>query len=96
MVLSSRYAGYEVAHVWGVGCHSSKHGGALLPDTLRWLWPHFTEDNDQFEGGLAPWMDEAGGNSTGVANVRSTAANSADPYNKGFDAMTRAETKPKL
>lgn len=29
---------YEVAHAWGDGMHSDAHGGALLPDILRWLW----------------------------------------------------------
>jgi hypothetical protein len=29
---------YEVKHVWGKGTHSDEHGGALLPDIMRWLW----------------------------------------------------------
>jgi hypothetical protein len=29
---------YDVAHVWGEGGHSDDHGGALLPDIVRWLW----------------------------------------------------------
>lgn len=29
---------YEVTHVWGEGAHSDEHGGALLPDMLRWVW----------------------------------------------------------
>ena len=29
---------YEVAHTWGDGMHSDVHGGAVLPDILRWLW----------------------------------------------------------
>lgn len=29
---------YDVTHVWGDGAHSDAHGGALLPDMLRWLW----------------------------------------------------------
>jgi enterochelin esterase family protein len=29
---------YEVKHVWGDGTHSDEHGGALLPDIMRWLW----------------------------------------------------------
>lgn len=32
-------ARYAVRHVWGDGAHSDQHGGALLPDILRWLWP---------------------------------------------------------
>lgn len=31
-------ARYQVRHVWGEGMHSDEHGGALLPDILRWMW----------------------------------------------------------
>jgi enterochelin esterase family protein len=33
---------YDINHVWGDGNHSDTHGGALLPDILRWMfrdWP---------------------------------------------------------
>jgi enterochelin esterase family protein len=30
--------GYDVNNVWGIGGHSTKHGGAILPDMMRWLW----------------------------------------------------------
>ncbi len=30
---------YEVKHEWGDGAHSDAHGGSLLPDILRWIWP---------------------------------------------------------
>jgi len=29
---------YDVAHEWGDGAHSDAHGGALLPQILRWMW----------------------------------------------------------
>jgi enterochelin esterase family protein len=29
---------YQVNHVWGDGAHSDAHGGAILPDVLRWIW----------------------------------------------------------
>ncbi|HEU5079052.1 MAG TPA: alpha/beta hydrolase-fold protein [Opitutaceae bacterium] len=29
---------YDVNHVWGDGSHSDTHGGAILPDILRWLY----------------------------------------------------------
>ncbi|MBL8550098.1 MAG: hypothetical protein JNJ73_08925 [Hyphomonadaceae bacterium] len=29
---------YDVNHAWGEGGHSDAHGGALLPDILRWIW----------------------------------------------------------
>ena len=38
MLRSLEFAGYDVNHVWGDGAHDGKHGGAILPDALRWLW----------------------------------------------------------
>ncbi len=32
---------YQVKHVWGEGAHSGKHGGAIFPDILRWLWQDY-------------------------------------------------------
>src|SRR4029434_6438394 len=32
------FAGYEVQHVWGEGGHNGRHGAALFPDAMRWLW----------------------------------------------------------
>jgi enterochelin esterase-like enzyme len=32
------FAGYDYKFVRGVGGHSGVHGGAILPDSLRWLW----------------------------------------------------------
>ena len=29
---------YDIKHVWGDGAHSDDHGGALLPEILRWMW----------------------------------------------------------
>jgi enterochelin esterase family protein len=29
---------YDVAHEWGDGAHSDAHGGAILPQVLRWMW----------------------------------------------------------
>lgn len=29
---------YDVRYVLGNGGHSSKHGAAIFPDTLRWIW----------------------------------------------------------
>jgi enterochelin esterase family protein len=29
---------YEVRHRWGDGAHSDQHGGALLPEILKWIW----------------------------------------------------------
>ena len=33
-----RFAGYDVKFEFGDGGHNGKHGGSILPDSLRWLW----------------------------------------------------------
>jgi gluconolactonase len=35
---SLAFAGYEVNHVWGEGGHNGKHGTAVFPDAMKWLW----------------------------------------------------------
>src|SRR6185295_13990463 len=35
---SLAYAGYDYRFEFGHGFHSNRHGRAILPDTLRWLW----------------------------------------------------------
>jgi len=32
------FSGYEVTHVWGEGQHNGKHGTAIFPQAMRWLW----------------------------------------------------------
>jgi len=32
------FSGYELQHVWGEGQHNGKHGTAIFPDAMRWLW----------------------------------------------------------
>ncbi len=32
------FAGYEVQYVWGEGAHNGRHGSAIFPDAMRWLW----------------------------------------------------------
>ncbi len=41
MLSALEFAGYDVNHEWGDGGHSGKHGGAILPDVLRWLWRNY-------------------------------------------------------
>ncbi len=33
-----KFKGYDYQFVYGDGGHNGKHGGAILPDALRWLW----------------------------------------------------------
>jgi enterochelin esterase-like enzyme len=35
---SLQYAGYDYKFEFGQGFHSNRHGRAILPDSLRWLW----------------------------------------------------------
>jgi gluconolactonase len=35
------YAGYDAKFVVGTEGHNSKHGAAILPDVLRWLWREY-------------------------------------------------------
>jgi sugar lactone lactonase YvrE/enterochelin esterase-like enzyme len=32
------FAGYEVTHIWGEGAHNGRHGTAIFPDAMKWLW----------------------------------------------------------
>jgi enterochelin esterase-like enzyme len=38
MAAALRFAGYDSKFEFGDGKHNGQHGGALLPDSLRWLW----------------------------------------------------------
>ena len=43
MERSLQFAGYEVQHVWGEGAHNGRHGTAVFPDAMRWLWKGWPE-----------------------------------------------------
>jgi gluconolactonase len=38
MERSLLFAGYQTEHVWGKGSHNGKHGSAVFPAAMRWLW----------------------------------------------------------
>lgn len=38
MALALKYSNYDYKFVLGTGKHSGRHGGAIFPETLRWLW----------------------------------------------------------
>ena len=38
MAAALKFKGYDYRFVLGDGGHTHKHGGALLPESLRWLW----------------------------------------------------------
>jgi enterochelin esterase family protein len=38
MASALAFSGYDFKFVLGTGNHSGRHGGVILPDSLRWLW----------------------------------------------------------
>lgn len=38
MAKSLAFKGYDYKFEYGEGTHNAKHGAAIFPDTLRWLW----------------------------------------------------------
>ena len=38
MAAALKYSKYDYKFEYGDGGHNGKHGGAILPDSLRWLW----------------------------------------------------------
>jgi enterochelin esterase family protein len=38
MAAALKFAGYDYRFEFGEGGHNGKHGGAILPESLRWLW----------------------------------------------------------
>lgn len=38
MAAALKFAEYDHQFVYGSGAHNGIHGGAILPDSLRWLW----------------------------------------------------------
>ncbi|UFH56988.1 esterase family protein [Spirosoma sp. KNUC1025] len=38
MEAALKYSKYEYKFVGGTGGHNGKHGGSILPESLRWLW----------------------------------------------------------
>ncbi len=38
MAASLKFAGYDYQFIYGNGAHNGKHGGAILPESLKWLW----------------------------------------------------------
>ncbi|MCG8652907.1 MAG: esterase family protein [Pirellulales bacterium] len=44
--------GYDVSYTWGIGLHSQKASGHILPEAMRWLWrdhPVSTDPHDMVE-----------------------------------------------
>ena len=46
MVAALTEKGYDVNFCWGIGTHSNKHGGAIMPEMLRWIWRDYPRPDD--------------------------------------------------
>jgi predicted alpha/beta superfamily hydrolase len=46
MVEALEEKGYDVNYCWGIGTHSNKQGGAIMPDMLRWIWRDYPRPAD--------------------------------------------------
>jgi enterochelin esterase family protein len=68
MASALQFMGYDHRFVLGDGSHNGKHGGAILPDSLRWLWRKssdlpkpLTKDNLAGDEALSKVLPEQGG-----------------------------------
>jgi enterochelin esterase family protein len=43
MAKALEFKGYDYKLVFGTGAHDGNHGGAIFPDSLRWLWRGWQE-----------------------------------------------------
>lgn len=43
MLSALQFSGYDVKHVWGEGGHNNRHGAAVLPEGLKWLWRDYPQ-----------------------------------------------------
>ncbi len=57
MLDAFQYSGYDVRHEWGDGGHDSKHGSAIFPDALRWLWRDYPTPISQATPSRQPLSD---------------------------------------
>lgn len=44
MAAALKFKDYDFEFVMGTGAHSGAHGGAILPESLRWLWREWAAD----------------------------------------------------
>jgi len=61
MVEALTAKGYDVNYCWGIGTHSNKQGGAMMPEMLRWLWRDYPRPDDPMDEGNRKLLGPAGG-----------------------------------
>ena len=60
MVAALTKKGYDVNYCWGIGTHSGKQGGAMMPEMLRWLWRDYPRMDDPADDGNRKLLGAAG------------------------------------
>jgi len=58
---------YDVNYCWGLGTHSNKQGGAIMPEMLRWLWRDYPRPDDPKDDTNRKFFVPEGTPSTGAA-----------------------------
>jgi hypothetical protein len=38
--------GYDVNYVWGIGTHSGRQGGSIMPAIMEWIWRDYPRTDD--------------------------------------------------
>ncbi|HEX2854737.1 MAG TPA: alpha/beta hydrolase-fold protein [Opitutaceae bacterium] len=51
MVSALTEKGYDINYSFGIGSHSGKHGGAIFPSMMRWLWRDYSQSEDPSDQG---------------------------------------------
>ena len=51
--------GYDVNYTWGIGRHSQKAAGHLLPEMMRWLWRDHPVSTDPNDGSSGPFVSRS-------------------------------------
>ncbi len=59
MVAALTQKGYDVNYCWGIGTHSNKQGGAMMPDMLRWLWRDYPRVDDPADDSNRGFLEAA-------------------------------------
>lgn len=88
MVAALTEKGYDVNFTWGIGTHSNKQAGAVLPEMMRWLWRDYPRPDNPLDAsnrtllvpaGWEPAPASAAAASNPAAAATAPAAPSAPP-----------------
>jgi enterochelin esterase-like enzyme len=58
---------YDVNFTWGIGTHSNKQGGAIMPEMLRWLWRDYPRRDDPKDASDRKLLVPAGSRQSSMA-----------------------------